>query len=249
MLIAARSALFFLFLAGTTILLMIVLSPTLLLSDRAFYGGVRFWTRVVLAGLRVICGVRMRVAGREHIPTGPALVAANHQSMWETIALFHILPRGVMVYKRELNALPIYRLWGKRAGVPVDRDAGAKALRAMTTAASAAASSGKQIIVFPEGTRTPIGERRAFQPGVAALYKALDIPCTPVAHNSGAHWRHPGPIKIPGEIVIAFLPPIAPGLDRKTFVRDLENAIAEARAGLPTQAPSAPTAQMKDAAA
>ncbi len=192
----------------------------------------RAWARAMLAALRVICGVSHRVVGEENIPTGGAVIAANHQSMWETISLLAILPRPVMVFKKELARNPVYGVWTKYGGVEIDRRAGVRALRELTRAAEEQVAMGRQLVLFPEGTRIKPGARVRFQPGVAAAAQATGAPCIPVAHNSGEHWRHPGPLKTPGEITLAFLPPIATEGPRKVFTKALEDAIAGARRDL-----------------
>ena len=167
------------------------------------------------------------------MPQGGALIAANHQSQWETIALYAMAPKPVMVFKKELTRIPVYGWWAARAGnIPVDRKGGAKALRAMTRAARARADAGEQIIIFPEGTRKKPGDPIALQPGVAGIYAAMNAPCTPVAHDSGRFWRFPGGEKIPGVITLRFLPAIAPGLDRKEFLRTLAASIESGRPDL-----------------
>ena len=233
-----RSIAFLVFLLAGTPLMAIVYAPAALLSERGAYLGARHWAKLMLGALKTLCGVRIRIEGREFIPTDGAIVASNHQSMWETIALYAILPTPVMAFKKELLNNPVYRIWGRHAGIAVDRNAGSRAIRALVDDAKRHLERGKQIVLFPEGTRTPPGEFREFQPGVAAIYRAANVKCVPAAHNSGVHWLHPGPLKTPGEIIIRFLPPIEPGLDRKEMLPLLERRIADARASLPT----APTA-------
>lgn len=218
-----RSAVFLVFLIVSTLVTAGAAAPALLFGEKAARSAVRAWARLILGGLKLICGIGWRVEGREHIPTGGAIVASNHQSMWETLALFVLLPKPVAIFKQELLRIPIYGWWGLRAGsIAVDRKGGAKAMRAMTRAAAAKIAEGAQLIVFPEGTRRPVGARGPLQPGVAGVYLAAGAPCVPVVHDSGKFWRHPGWTKIPGVVTVRFLPPIESGLDRKTFIRTLE---------------------------
>lgn len=228
-----RSGIFSVYLVLITVALAVPASPALIMSENAARAVIRVWCRSVLAGLRVICGVSHRVEGAENIPSGAAVVAANHQSMWETIALYSLLPWPAMVLKKELLRVPVYGWWAKPAGnIVVNREGGAKALRALTRAAAARVAEGGQVVVFPEGTRSDPGERRDFQPGVAGVYRAAGVACTPVAHDSGRFWRHPGILKLPGEITIRFLAPIAPGLDSRTFLSTLQARIEAARPDL-----------------
>lgn len=208
-----------------TVVVSIIISPTLLLGEAATRRAVKLWARYSLFMLRVICGIRYRVEGREFIPEGGALVAANHQSMWETIALVLLLDKPVLVFKKELLKVPVYGWWALRAGsIPVDRSAGVKALNALTKAARAKLDAGCQIVVFPEGTRARPDQRPPLQPGVASIYLTTRTPCTPVVHDSGRFWRYPGGVtalKTPGLITVRFLPPIAPGMTRKRFMAAL----------------------------
>ena len=207
--------------------------PVMLFGEEASRLTVKTWSRLALFGLKWIAGVSYRIEGAENIPHEGALIAANHQSMWETIALYAIAPKPVMILKQELTRIPVYGWWARAAGnITIDRKGGAKALRAMARAAKAHAEVGHQVIIFPEGTRSAPGERPRFQPGVAGIYVAAEAPCVPAAHNSGEHWRHPGGEKIPGTITLRFLPAIPPGLDRKVFLGELKTRIENARPDL-----------------
>lgn len=236
-----RSAAFLVYLLAGTLVTAVLAAPTLLFGEKAAREAVRVWARLILGGLKLICGIGWRVEGREHIPTGGAIVASNHQSMWETLALFALLPKPVAIFKQELLRIPIYGWWGLRAGsIAVDRKGGAKAMRAMTRAAAAKIADGAQLIVFPEGTRRPVGARGPLQPGVAGVYLAAGAPCVLAVHDSGRFWRRPGWMKFPGVVTVRFLPPIEPGLDRKTFIRTLETRLDEGLAALAeTAAPAA----------
>lgn len=211
----------------------VIASPFLLFGRDAANVAIKFWSRSVLIALKLLTGVSHRVEGLEHLPRGGALVAVNHQSMWETLALFTILPKPVFALKKELTRVPIYGWWALATKqISIDREAGAKALRAMRKQAAARIAEGCQVIVFPEGTRVPPGTTAPFHPGVAGVYTAIDAPCVPAVHDSGLFWRHPGPEKTPGVVTLRFLPPLAPGLDRKAFLRELKAIIDGARPDL-----------------
>ncbi len=215
--------------------------PIMLLGRDASRRTVKAWSHFALFGLKWIAGVSYRIEGAENIPQDGALIAANHQSMWETIALYAIAPRPVIILKRELGRIPVYGWWARAAGnIMVDRKGGARALRAMTRAAKDHTDAGDQIIIFPEGTRTQPGARTKYQPGVAGIFKATGAPCVPAAHDSGRFWRHPGGQKNPGAITLRFLPAIAPGLDRKLFLAELQSVIEKARPDLVEGDPAAP---------
>lgn len=211
----------------------IIAAPIALASDAAARRIAQGWARFTLGALKFTTGLGYRVEGAENIPQGGAIVAANHQSQWETIALYALLPKPVMIIKKELLSLPVYGWWMKRVGnIAVDREGGAKALRAMRRDAAGRIKEGDQVVVFPEGTRGDVGSRLPYHPGVAGIYTEAQAPCAPVAHNSGAFWPYPGIEKRSGEITIRFLPAIAPSLHRKEFLRTLQTRIEAARPDL-----------------
>lgn len=219
--------------ALTTILMGIVLSPTLLMGESAARAVGRFWASVVLAELKIICGVDARYVSDARLPKGPAIVAANHQSMWETLFLFARLEKPAVIFKKELAQVPVFGWWLVRSGsIVVDRKAGVKALRSMTEAAEARLAEGAQIVIFPEGTRTAPGETARLQPGVAALYKKSTAPVVAVGHDSGRFWLHPDIAKKPGIISVSVAPPIEPGLPKGEFLDRLTTALRTARADL-----------------
>ena len=145
-----------------------------------------FWARGCVLLLRAVCGLGYRIEGLENLPDQPVVIAAKHQSIWETLAFCHIFQRPIFVLKQELLRIPFYGWYLKRMGmIAIDRDGGAGALRRMLAEARQTLDAGKHIIIFPEGTRTKPGQRRPYHPGVAALYKQLGVPVLPVALNSG----------------------------------------------------------------
>ena len=221
------------YLLVSTLFVALLALPTLLAGERAARSVVNLWARLALHGLRVVCGVSHRIEGRQHIPASGAIVAANHQSMWETIALFTVLEKPAIVIKKELLRIPIYGWWARRAGcIPVDRKAGARAIRELRRAANEKIAAGAQIVLFPEGTRARHDERLRLQPGIAGIYTAVNAPCTPAIHNSGTFWRHPGGVnslKTPGVITLRFQPAIAAGMARKPFMRELDKRFETGR--------------------
>jgi 1-acyl-sn-glycerol-3-phosphate acyltransferase len=173
---------------------------------------------------RLILGIRTRVEGR--IPDRSVLVASKHQSMYETLELMILLDRPVPVVKRELADLPLWGWAARRYGViAVDREGGAKTLRHMLAAASAATSEGRQVLIFPEGTRVATGEQPPLQPGFAGLYRALKLPVVPVALDSGRLWPRHRFVKRPGVITMRFADPIAANLSRQDIERAVHAAI------------------------
>lgn len=235
--ILLRSALFNLLFFGLTAVRAVTLAPILLMPGHDVIPHIKRWAGAVDWLLRRVVGLDYEVRGREHLPEGASIVAAKHQSAWETILFHRILPRPVYVLKRELLRIPLYGRFARRAGsIAVDRKGGAGALRRMVRDAEAAAAAGAQIVIFPEGTRTAPGHRRPYHPGVAALYDRLGLPVVPVALNSGAFWGRRRFVKRPGRIVVAFLAPIPPGLGRAAFMAELERRIEEGCAALAAEA-------------
>jgi 1-acyl-sn-glycerol-3-phosphate acyltransferase len=206
---------------------------TLVLPRRAVLGMAKLWGRSSVWLLRAICGTKVELRGADKIPKGPLIVAAKHQSTWETFALLHLFEDFTFIVKRELMWIPIFGWCMWRAGmVAVDRGAGSQALAAMTRRARQEIRSGRQLIIFPEGTRRPPGAEPRYKFGVAHLYAEIGVPCVPVALNSGLFWPRRAFMRYPGTIVVEFLDPIPPGLDTETFFRRLQGDIEAATARL-----------------
>ncbi len=232
---AVRSALVGAWMDGTMLVLFVIFLPTFLMPRQALDVGVRLWCRMTLWGLRVIGGVRVEVRGREHMPTGGALIAGKHQSMLDTLAPWLWLGDPAYVLKRQLLSLPIFG-WGVRKVrmIAVDREAHAAALRRLVDDARREIDDARQVIIFPEGTRSEPGDPPAYKPGVAALYRELGVGCTPMATNSGLRWSAKGLSLTPGLAVYEFLPAIPPGLKRAEFMRELQARLEGASTALLT---------------
>lgn len=205
-----RSLLFNIAFFGFTALMSITGLPLLLAPSAWVRRAMRLWARVVVTMLRLICGVRVVVEGREHLPaSGPALIASRHESAFDTIIWFTLVPEAVYVLKRELLRIPVYGWHARRAGmISVDRKGGATAMRGMLREAKESAALGRQIVIFPEGTRAHPGETLPLQPGIQALAKATGLPVIPVATNSGRIWGRRAFLKRPGTITLRVLPPL-----------------------------------------
>lgn len=192
-----------------------------------------FWSAGTLRLAAWCAGLRYEVRGGEHLPPGPVLVAMKHQSAWETFAVPVIFARPAMVIKRELGFVPFYGWYAMKAGmIAIDRRGGAAALKHMVRAAERARDAGRPIVIFPEGTRTAVGARTPYQPGVIALYRQLGLPLVPVAVNSGLFWGRRRFLRRPGRITVEILPPIAPGGERRRVLAELEARIETATARL-----------------
>lgn len=187
--------------------------------------------------LEKICGTRTEVRGRENLPQGAVLVASKHQSAWDTFGLVPLFRDPALVMKRELVFIPLYGWFAAKFGmIFVRREAGPAALRRMARDARDRAAMGREIVIFPEGTRRPPGSPPAYRPGVLFLYDALDVPCVPVALNSGLFWPRRSLRRYPGTIIVEFLQPIPPGLPRKEFRERLQTAVETATARLVAEA-------------
>ncbi|HVZ12864.1 MAG TPA: lysophospholipid acyltransferase family protein [Bauldia sp.] len=202
-------------------------------SQEAGMGVVRNWARAVLFLHEKITGARFEVRGRQYMPHGAALVASKHQSSFETIAFFPILSNMTIVMKQSIRALPLFGPYTVKTGmIHVDRDGGAAALRHLSARAREEIAKNREIVVFPEGTRRPVDAPPDYQGGVGLLYRSLNVPVVPVALNSGLSWPRRSLLHYPGTIVIEFLPPIPPGLDTRTFLTRLQDAIETASSRL-----------------
>jgi len=212
---------------------LIAAMPTLLMPRGALLWMLKSWSALNLTMLRVICGLRCEFRGIERIPPGAVLVASKHQSMWETFALITVLKDPAYILKRELMWIPFFGWCAQKARmIAVDRGARSQALAKMTARAKEEVAVGRQIIIFPEGTRRAPGAEPKYKVGVAFLYNALDIPCVPVALNSGMFWPRRSIMRYPGVVRVEFLDPIAPGLDRQTFFHRLQSEVEGATARL-----------------
>ncbi len=193
-------------------------------------GVVRNWARTCVFLHRTIVGARLEVRGIEHLPReGGFIVASKHQSFFETFALIPLLKNPTIVMKQEIRWWPIFGQYTIKAGmIHVDRTGKTAALRALTARAEEEIAKGREIIIFPEGTRRAPGAPPDYQTGIALLYKSLGVPVVPVAVNSGLYWPRRSFLRYPGTIVFEFLPPIAAGLDSRAFLAALRDSIEAA---------------------
>ena len=187
-------------------------------------GLARAWARVALVGLRPICGIDVQISGMEHLPaSGPALLASQHQSEFDTLIWMKLLARPSYVMKQELTRIPLFGPMLVPAGmIPVDRAAGARALRRLTQDCVLARDANRQIVIFPEGTRVAPGQRLLLQPGVAAVAARLGVPVYPVATDSGLRWGRRRWGKTAGTIHVVVGVPIAAGTPREMLLADIE---------------------------
>lgn len=189
----------------------------------------RSWGRTSVWLLSAICGVRLERRGRDKIPPGPLLVASKHQSAWDTFALLPMFPYPAYVLKRELTWIPFFGWCLLKTGmIPLDRSAGKEAMATLIAHVRAALAQGRQVIVFPEGTRRPVHAPPDYKLGIVQLYAGAGVPCLPMALNSGQFWPRRQFMRPPGTIVVEYLDVIPPGLPRAAFFRRLQNDIETA---------------------
>jgi 1-acyl-sn-glycerol-3-phosphate acyltransferase len=207
--------------------------PLLVAPRAALREVLRVWARAIVWLLRAVCGVRVELRGLERIPQGGCVLAAKHQSAFDTAIWVALLPDAAYVLKRELLSIPVYGWLARKARmIPVDRKGGGGALRAMLRQAVEAVAAGRQVVIFPEGTRTAPGERVPYQPGVVAIAAATSAPVLPVATDSGRIWGRRAFRKNPGVIRVSVLPPLPAGLNRAAMMAALEAAIETETAAL-----------------
>jgi len=192
------------------------------------------WARLVMAALRPLCGITWEVTGLQHLPaSGPALIASMHQSAFDTLVWEVLLPNFTFVLKQELTRIPLFGPMLHATGmIAVDRTGGAAAMRDLLRGGDRARAQGRQIVIFPEGTRVAPGEKLVLHPGVAALAARTRLPVIPVATDSGLRWGRRAFRKRPGVIHVAILPPIEAGLPRDVLMARLAEALANGAAAL-----------------
>lgn len=181
------------------------------------------WARLTLYALKRCCNIGVDLREEQFLPVdGPALIAAQHQSAFDTLFWLTALPRPAYVLKQELLRIPLFGPLLPGSGfIPVDRGGGAPALRKMLAECRAAAALGRQIVIFPEGTRVPAGERGTIQPGILALARALRLPVIPASTNSGLYWGRKSFRKHPGTIKVVLHRPIAETTENRGLLQEL----------------------------
>lgn len=186
------------------------------------------WNHVVIWGARVICGIRYRIKGMENLPDAPVILLSKHQSAWETIFYVMTMPRPlVYVFKKELLYIPFFG-WGIALlrMIPIDRSKGKDAFAQVVKVGRKRLADGQWIIMFPEGTRTPVGGQGKYKAGGARLAVETNTPVVPIAMNSGECWPRNSFIKKPGLITVSIGKPIAPdGKDPLELIAEVENWI------------------------
>jgi 1-acyl-sn-glycerol-3-phosphate acyltransferase len=203
--------------------------PTLLMPRWASVAIAQNWGRSSIWLMRVVCSTRVEYRGAEKIPEGPLIVAAKHQSMWETFALLQFFPQPLYILKRELKWIPFFGWYLiKTDMIGVIRGAGGRSLVEMARRAGEEVRRGRQLIIFPEGTRTAVDSPPRYKTGVAQVYVDCGVTCLPVALNSGLFWPRRNFMRYPGTLVVEFLDPLPPGLSRDEFIKQVSTVIEQA---------------------
>lgn len=227
----ARSVLFVLFQCLTVVpyaLACLLLAPLPLHLRYRFTIG---WPRMVLWAARVLCGIRWQVRGWQHLPDGPAILLSKHQSTWETFYYPSYMPREVcFVFKRELLWIPFFG-WGigLLKMIHIDRSQGRDAFESVVAQGIVKLAEGRWIVMFPEGTRTPVGSQGRYKSGGARLAVRTGAPVIPIAVNAGECWPKRRFVKTPGLVTVSIGPPIV------SVGRDPEDLNAEVERWIETE--------------
>jgi 1-acyl-sn-glycerol-3-phosphate acyltransferase len=228
-----RSIVFNLLFYLNLIVQMLAAIPTLVMPRGAIVAVVKFWARSSIWLLRNVCGIGVELRGLEKIPPGALIVASKHQSVWETFALFPLFADPAFILKRELMWIPFFGWYSWKAGmIPVNRGKRSQALAELGVSARQELDRGRQIVIFPEGTRRAPGAEPSYKYGVTYLYAETGAVCLPMALNSGLFWPRRSFRRFPGTVIVEVLDPIAPGLDKEDFTAKLQQTIETATARL-----------------
>jgi 1-acyl-sn-glycerol-3-phosphate acyltransferase len=205
-----------------------VFLPVLILPRPYVLWVTKFWIRGVIWICENVLRLQINIIGLEKLPNKPMILAAKHQSTWETLIFHHFFADPTVVLKQELLWIPLFGWYLKKLrSIPLSRSkrGGAKDLKILLKKAEQVVAQGQPILIFPEGTRSHPEQKGTYHSGVARLYQHLKIPVIPIAHNAGLFWPRRGFVKYPGCITLEFLDPIEPGLPRQEFMRILEDKI------------------------
>lgn len=204
----------------------LVTLPALLMPYRVSTAAIKFWIDGVIIWLRWSANIRVEVHGREHLPQEPCIIAAKHQSAWETFGMIWVVPNAVVIMKRTVLLLPIVGWFLYAAGhLPIDRAANANTLRKMLKLMQRAKAQGRHVLIFPEGTRVPVGQAPELQVGVLGLARQGKLLIVPVSLDSGKVWPKNSFLKYPGVISVRIHPPLPHQLDKKALLLALHEAI------------------------
>ncbi|MCY6383634.1 lysophospholipid acyltransferase family protein [Hoeflea prorocentri] len=218
-----RSALFNLAFYLSLIIQMIIFTPPYFLMRRkAAWVIPKNWVRSSNWLMEHIVGTTHSVEGLENIPKGGYIIAPKHQSFWDAIGLLPYLDDPFYILKRELTWIPLFGWYvNKMRMVPINRGSREKVMPAVLEQTRQQMADGRQLIIYPEGTRRAVGAEPAYRYGIARIYSELDVPVMPVAVVAGLFWPRRKFLRYPGNIKVHFLPPIPPGLPPEEFMQRL----------------------------
>lgn len=218
---------------GSALVLGTLLLPVMLGPRRAGFIPARLWARGSMAAFRLLVGAKIEVRGLENIPVGGCLVAAKHQGMLDVLVAVMTLKDPCIILKRELMWIPIFGWYAWKVGlIPIDRKGGTATIKAMSEATAKALAEGRQVLIYPEGTRTEPGAPPAYKRGIGFMYQDSGVPCAPMATNSGLVWPAHGMAKYSGVATFEYLPAIPPGLKREAFMARLQDQVETASSAL-----------------
>ena len=223
-----RSLIFNIFLYAGIVAIFLIAIPTLILPPKFSLLFGKFLGHYVVLIVKIFLNTKVEFKGINNIPkTEKYFVASAHQSMFETFALQSVLDYPVFIIKKELLKIPLFGLYLKKIkSIEIVRDTTTKDnLNFFDKVAAIIINENRPLLIFPQVTRVKVEEKVPFKKGAGRIYEALNISCIPVALNSGKVWPKKGLIKYPGEIIVSFLEPIRPGLNRDQFIKDLETKI------------------------
>ena len=227
-----RSLFFNIFFYAFTTLVCLVFLPALLFPRNVILFVTRFYLKGVELIEKYILGLTYEVRGLEFLPkSGTYIVAAKHQSAYETLKLHHLFGDPTIVLKQSLMNIPVFGIFLKKIDViPIDRSNKEESIHAVIEGAKRMRDNNRPIIIFPQGTRVPVDKttkEKPYKGGIVKMYTNAEIPIIPLALNSGLFWARNSFIKRPGKVIFEFLSPIEPGLPDKKVMRALEDRIEE----------------------
>jgi 1-acyl-sn-glycerol-3-phosphate acyltransferase len=223
LMLALRSVLFNTIFYANLILRMIVLSPYYFVVPRlTAYRIPKNWALSNHWLMEKIVGTTFEIEGMENLPDGGYILAPKHQSFWDTYALLPWLKDPVYILKRELMWIPLFGWYAKKQRmIPVDRGARGKVMVEVLKRTKEELSTGRQLIIYPEGTRRPPGAEPVYKYGIARMYRDLNIPVVPIAMHPGLFWPRRSTMRYPGHFKVRILAPIMPGMDPDAFFEHL----------------------------